>query len=89
MSHLYLLGVATLTLLVLALPVAIRTLTYKLASRLLKLGFPNFQLLLMQTGLTILVPTKFVASYTTFLLTQTLVQAFKDPAQLLVTTMAS
>jgi hypothetical protein len=36
-----------------------------------------------------LVQTKFVASYTMFLLMQTHVQAFKDLAQLLGTTMAS
>jgi hypothetical protein len=74
---------------VLALPVAIRTLTYKLASRQLKLGFPNFQPQLTQTGLMMLVQTKFEALYTTYLLMQTLVQAFKVPAQLLVTTMVS
>jgi hypothetical protein len=43
----------------------------------------------MQIGLTILVQTKFVASYMTFLLTQILVHHFKVPAQLLVTMVVS
>ena len=89
MSHLCLLGVATLTLTSASFAGSDTNADLQARLEAAEARISELSAQLTQIGLTMLVQTKFVASYMMFLLMQTHVQAFKDPVLLLGTTMAS